>query len=69
MAGVHSHVLFGGPKYPCGGRPLYGVPLPSAVVLDTLFPHQLNEPAGRVMQKNMITVATATPQSSAADKT
>lgn len=65
----HSHVPLRGPKYPDSGSAFHGVPLPSAVRADTVLPHQCSGPAGRVMQKNMMTVATATAQSSAAERT
>ena len=65
----HCQVPFAGPKYPDAGRLLYGVPFASAVCSYTVFPHQFNDPAGRVMQKKMMTVDTATPESSAAEST
>lgn len=66
---IASYSHLSGPTNPLGGRLFHGVPFPSAVLLYTVFPHQLNEPAGSVMQKKMMTVATATPESNAADRT
>ena len=65
----YCQVPLAGPKYPCSGTTFQGVPFPSAVFPYTVFPHQLSGPAGSTMQKKMITVATATPESSAADRT
>jgi hypothetical protein len=47
----------------------HGVPLPSIVVLWTVFPHQFTDIPGKMTAKKMITAEMASPESSAADNT
>lgn len=65
----YCQVPFAGPKYPESGSLLYGTPCASAVFRYTVLPHHFNDPAGKIMQKNIMTVDTATPESSAAEST
>jgi hypothetical protein len=64
-----THDQATGPNVPFAGIGFHGVPLPSIVVLWTVFPHQFTDIPGKMTAKKMITAETASPESSAADNT
>jgi hypothetical protein len=58
-----------GPKVSFTPNSFHGIPCASTVPPSTVFPHQLRETLGKTKVKKITIAETATPESSAADRT